>query len=256
MNAASSIQPLVWSRSRWITTGTVILVGQLILVFVLSAKVAPPSPPASPTSRFSLLTFPPAGAGDREGALGVDPAQLALVNARGFTGPVWRRLPKFGPDTAVWAEPPRWLASGPQALVGAVGKDPAPAAQPSLAGLNRPQPATVSNPVVQEPLQSRSVVRVEGQLARRPWLNAKDPPSWPGTEVLQPTTIQITVDRDGSVLSATFLTRSGLAAADEWALAQGRSARFEPAADAKSKAIAWGRLVFQWRVVPPPGSPS
>ena len=233
-----------------------ILAGQLVLVFVLSAKVAPPPPPAPPASRFSLLTFPGTGNPERDASPGDDPAQLALVNARGFTGPVWRRLPKFGPDTAVWAEPPRWLAPGPQAVVSSVGNAPAPAAQPSLAGLNRPQPAMASNPAVREPLQSRSVVRVEGQLARRPWLNTKEPPSWPGTEVLQPTTIQITVDRDGSVLSATFLTRSGLAAADDWALAQGRSARFEPVADGKSKALAWGRLVFQWRVVPPPGNPS
>ena len=77
-------------------------------------------------------------------------------------------------------------------------------------------------------------------------------PSWPYNDVLAATTVQLVVDRHGSVLAANLLTRSGLPAADQRALELARASRFEmadPASD--TTPMTWGQMVFQWQAVPP-----
>jgi TonB family protein len=74
--------------------------------------------------------------------------------------------------------------------------------------------------------------------------------------VLQPSTVQVLARGDGSVISATLLTRSGLAAADQRALDLARAAQFAPLTPpADSRRFQWGRLVFLWHAIEPAPAP-
>jgi hypothetical protein len=105
------------------------------------------------------------------------------------------------------------------------------------------------------PLQTGSVLRVEGALAGRPLLTPLTLPSWDHADVLQPTTLQIVVDRSGASFPPILLTPSGLQAADQRALEVARTARFAPApAGPNQPSLAWGRLVFLWHATLPPAA--
>ena len=113
------------------------------------------------------------------------------------------------------------------------------------------------------PQQSR--IRIQGALARRELLSRLQPPSWPHSEILSNTTVQLVVDASGQPFSATLLSRSGLAAADESALRMVTEARFKPlplptglaartGSVGKGEDLTWGRIIFEWHTLPVPGT--
>jgi len=110
------------------------------------------------------------------------------------------------------------------------------------------------------PEQSR--LRVEGGLAGRRLLATLDLPAWQHSDVLTNTIVQVLVNAEGRPVSVTLLPPgSGLTTADDHALAQARTARFEPASAGGQEGqplppplahLAWGSLVFEWHTLPLP----
>ncbi len=109
-------------------------------------------------------------------------------------------------------------------------------------------------------LVSPSALRIQGELARRRLLAPLDLPPQTNNDVLGDSVVQVLVDADGNVLSATLLPPgSGLATADKDALNFAKSARFEPlnregpASSVNSGTnLTLGDMVFQWQTMPPP----
>ena len=111
------------------------------------------------------------------------------------------------------------------------------------------------------------MMRVEGELAGRRLLKPIELPSWPHTEILTNSIVQIIVDADGWTISpGALLSGSGLNEADQYALRLARVARFEsvrPLGPAHATNPAsrpmWGKLIFEWQTVPfsnaPPTNP-
>jgi len=259
---ALEVQPTRWSRRRWLTTIGVVMAGQVILIFLVSNRVAPR--PSHPTqrNRFEMVTEP--AAQQRLGELPWldDPARFALVSQHGFSGPIWLSLPRFQHQAMEWSEPPRWLTQDVSRLGAAFAFAPG-AGTPSPVASEKPPASFGGLPAFTTPIITNSTLRVEGPIARRRLLTPFDLPAWPHTDILLPTLVQVVVDPQGTVVSAILMGGasllgggSGLAAADRRALELARAARFEPfAPDATNSGLTWGVMMFQWQVVTPPKTP-
>jgi TonB family protein len=120
----------------------------------------------------------------------------------------------------------------------------------------KPVPELVRREVSPVRLPERSLVRVEGDLARLEWLTPLSAPSITHSNVLTETVVQLIVHPAGQVLSAIILKSSGLRSADQQALALARDARFVPLqqSDGTGQDDRWtrGRLIIHWRTVAPP----
>ncbi|HOY58086.1 MAG TPA: hypothetical protein PK640_08100 [Verrucomicrobiota bacterium] len=240
-----------WDRARWWGSVAGVFLLQVIIILVLSPRPPLSATPAQRLARLRLITQPVSGAQVESRVWLNDPSEIALVSARGFSGPVWLQLPRIESGLRHWTEPPRWLTQDVSRLA---TLPILPETQPSRFPLPAAPAATpfLGAPAASSPAPHESTVRVEGDLARRRRLDSPDLPSWPYNDVLAATTVQLVVDRHGSVLAANLLTRSGLPAADQRALELARAAQFElanPASAASS--LTWGQMVFQWQAVPP-----
>ena len=93
---------------------------------------------------------------------------------------------------------------------------------------------------------------MEGPLAGRPLLSGPDLPSWPHSELLSNTVVQAVVDPMGWTFSASVAGRSGLVAADEYALRAVETIRFQPSRGKGGEEFVWGTFVFLWHTRPVP----
>jgi len=239
-----------WGRRRWLTTVGVVLAGQLLLVFLLSSPPARKAGARPQRSLYRMMTSPATQQQVSQAPWLEDPAVFALISPRGFSGPVWRELPRFEQPSAEWSEPPRWL-----------GLDVARLGEPLQPGPEGRRPAVqrmVEKPPVTAPVAAllpeqsitNSTLRLEGDVADRQLLTAPELPGWPHEDVLLPSVVQVLVNEDGAVVSATLLAASGLPAADERALQLARAARFAAASGGRHPpALTWGRMIFHWRAL-------
>lgn len=241
-----------WDRARWWGSVAGVFLLQVIIILVLSARPPLAATPAHRAARLRLITQPGWGSLVESRVWLNDPAEIALVSARGFSGPVWLQLPRMESGLRHWTEPPRWLTQDVSSLATLPiltetqpARFPLPAAPAATPFLGATALSSSSGP-------PQSTVRVEGDLAKRRRLDSPELPSWPYNDVLAATTVQLVVDRHGSVLAANLVTRSGLPAADQRALELARAARFELASPASGpSSLTWGRMVFQWQAGPP-----
>jgi len=181
-----------------------------------------------------------------------------LPSLQGFSGSAWLTFAPPEHRLNDWTEPARWLALNPTWLADrfahlAAGSSPAPLL---IADKPLPRPTGLDVPVPNAPLATQSDLHVEGELAQRPLLAPLELRSWPPTEPLTNTIVQLLVDATGRPLTATLLTESGSKEADQYALAQAKSAQFEPLRRPKEMSppdprLSWGKLVFQWAALPP-----
>jgi hypothetical protein len=108
----------------------------------------------------------------------------------------------------------------------------------------------------------QSVLQLEDGLAQRRLLAPLQLQPFTNADILANSVVRVGVDAGGQPVSATLLSRSGSALADQYALDKAWAARFEPlrgsSADILLKPTAhlsWGRMIFQWHTVPmPPAS--
>jgi hypothetical protein len=256
MNPAA-LEPVRWSRRRWAYAVAAVFLLQAGLVLLLGHRPQRlPEPPIFRTA-IHLLTDPKVRLDALPGL--DDPTLLALPSLRGFSGPAWLQFPPLEYQAAEWVEPPHWLSLDTNNLSATFSRfirtnliSPPLIADKPLPPLPRYEPNFPN-----EPLPSRSRLRLEGDLASRPLLAPLDLPSWPHSEMLSNTAVQAAVDAAGFTFSAVLLAGSGLPEADAHALKLASAARFRPLLRARRAPdgfgpMTWGRLVFQWHTLPPP----
>ena len=250
MNTTSTMPPPGWTPTRR-------AVVSLVLAGVLAGGVAgltrwpelpSPQPPGSARLHLDL---------GRDGAMAssffleADPTQFALSDPHGFSGAAERALPRGDYELAEFTEPPTWLAVDPVAR--RAGRVPELAAPPAPSR-SEAVPALEGEPPAPALLPSTSQATVRGGLADRPLTAALDVPSWVSAEPLSATVVEIGVTPEGDVLLARAVVPCGMKAADDAAVALARTARFAPkgetprTGDLATTELAWGELVFQWRV--------
>jgi len=227
-----------------------VLAGQLLLIFLLSEGIQPRPARRPAPGRFRLLGSPSSLSNWGEAPWLSDAAQFALVSPEGFSGPVWQQLPRFSPQVIEWSEPPRWLTQEVSGLGNSFTPGMGTGGWQSRATTERPVPDVSGLPAIPATMSTNSTLRIEGELGGRRLLSRLELARWPHDDVLLPSTVQVVVNPQGLVISATLLGGSGLAAADQRALELARAARFEPfSGPTKGLGLSWGRLVFEWQAV-------
>ena len=180
-----------------------------------------------------------------------DPSVFALPSLEGFSRGGWLTYKQVPDEFAEAPSEPNWLQPDPEAL----GRDLASyvttnalppirigdKSMPELAGL-QPRPST-------ELEFPKSELRISGALARRKLLGPPELPSWPHTEVLTNSVVQLFVDGEGTPISAALVSGSGLKAADNYALAAAKRLRFR--AGRAGEAVTSGTATFLWQTLPP-----
>jgi hypothetical protein len=240
-----------WSRSRWLTWVMLIFAAHVGLVFAFGARKPVPPRPATNVPMLAL-------ARDAGEWLALnDPTLFAVPHPRDFNPVLRVKTSAFILPSFRWTEPPAWLALAAGSLGTVFGEF---METNRFAGLElqlKP-PLTLSAPVlpIEPVLPQASMLQIADGLAQRPLLTPMDLPSWPYADVISPSCVQVLVNAAGEVVSATLLppdNRSEAAsrydAADQYALAMVRTARFMPA-----PRLTIGRLIFHWHTVPPPAT--
>ncbi len=250
MNAAAA--SLLWSQRHWLGVISLIFIGQLTVIFWLGQRFPFPPNPAAPGPTIRL-----AGEGSAELLALTDPTLFALPHLHGFSGPAWLNLPPLSFQPFVWSEPPRWLTL-PVEELGAAFHQFIATNQFKPLGTAGPEPEFLLPELAsQEAFPTQSLVRVRGQLASRNLLTPLNLPSYTNEFLLSNTVIRIVVDALGQTLVAPEKS-SGYKPADQYALLQARSVRFEPLPGTSKKTWAahpldnlrFGELVFQWHTLP------
>jgi TonB family protein len=226
---------------------------QLALILGLSNRTPPKPRPPAPAPGFRLVDR-----GAEEFLALNNPALFALPQAEGFSGLAWLRVPRRRFEPPEWSEAPRWLSLDPETL-GAVFTEfiETNRSEPP-SRMRQPLPELARPAVSMAPDGPRkSVLRREGALTNRRLLTEPDLPSWPHTDLLTNTIVQVEVNAAGKPVSLTLLTSSGLPAADRRALEWVRSARFDPVEPGGGKnpfgRLDWGKMVFDWHTIPTNG---
>jgi len=255
VNSPAVASSSAWSARRWLLTIGAVFALQILLVLTLSNRILPRVTPALRGAQYQLVTEGSATSGLAELPWLGDAAEFALAGGHGFTGDLWRRLPRLKPQLPEWTEPPRWLAADPRRLGTLLGTGHIP----GLAGFavaDRPTPTLPGRLLPATPVPPGTTLTVAGGLQGRALAAVPPLPTWPFNDILEPTTVQVAVDDHGAVVSANLLTHSELEAADQQALVLARQTRFAVVPSAtRVGPLAWGELVFHWQTLPPSTEP-
>ena len=248
----AAVQPVRWTRRRWLTTMAVLLAAHFGVVLYFGERSHRlPRALRSKTSMYlsvdpwsarQLSEFPMAG----------DPALFALPSLNGFSGKAWLTFREMDYPLNNWTSPPAYLTLDVSRLATPSAADESNSLY-SIPVAGRPLPDLVNAQlsVPPPPIATGSELFIEGDVVKRRLLEQVDVPSWAYADVLTNTLVQVLVDAEGQILSARLLVSSGLKAADDYALKRAATARFEPVANAGPSSCMFGRLVFHWHTTPP-----
>jgi len=241
--------PGPWPLGRWFLLIALVLAAHVALIFAFGARKSVKPIPVKNAPALQLA------AGSSEWLLLNNPTLFALPNIKGFAGPAWLEPPHVQFHPLEWTEPPRWW----QLSAGELGNVFSRFMQTNqFAGFNLELKASPQFTVPLVPLEPKfaaaSTLRLEGDIARRPMRTSMNLPSWPHADLVAPSTVQVLVNAAGDVVSAVVLPSRHAgevrdADADQRALVLARSARFAPGPD-----LTLGKLIFNWRTVPPPAT--
>lgn len=188
-----------------------------------------------------------------------DPTLFVLPHDKSFSGQAWLQMTNHDFQTEEDVESPRLLVLRREELGVSFAKFIQTNTAPGFEAGYSPRPELTAPPIpVSTPIVLPSVVRIEGELAKRRLLSKFELPAWQSTELLTNSVIQVLVDGVGNTLSAVLLTSSGNTNADPYALQLAKNARFEPAQKAGPErsstdraGLMTGKLIFQWQTLPP-----
>ncbi len=262
-------QPGSW-RPRSMALGIfLVFVLHLALIFWLGEKqpIYPRRPARAPVLQLSTNY-------NSELLALTDPTLLALPHEQGFSGLAWLKPEPLTNGTyhpsekeRSWTDDPHWLVLSLDQLGASfdrmiAGNQVVPF---EVATIPEAQPLSPPNDA-QGVLSAQSSLRIEGALAQWRPLKPFELRSWPArlvsatdTDLLTNSIVQLLIDARGRPVSATLLTSSGLAEADNFALDQARVARFElpggldPNAALRANpllGLCWGKLIFEWYTLP------
>lgn len=253
--------PIPWSRRRWLVFFLLAILAQLALVFRLSdSSVVTLGFPHAGT-RIRVLPDFQNGSGAQAALSESDPTLFALVTPHGFSDSAWLTIPRFDYEMTNHLEPPQWLAPPIDELVDDFDDfvQSNVVAEETMVGRI---PPVFSRVLLPEPVVTTgALVKAEGPLVSRmlPAQPALPPP--PSGQIPTNTVVRVAVDIAGLPRSVALVVSSGVAAADQSALAYAKKARFAPVSMANSTdlgtetGLTFGNLVFQWFQVRPEVSP-
>jgi hypothetical protein len=256
---AKDLEPVRWTRRRWIYAVAAAFAVQALFVFSLGSRTRPaPQRPQFPTA-IQLVGEGWTARHATDVLQFDDPTLLALPNLHGFSGSAWLRFPPLEYQPGEWSDSPHWIELD-SAMLGGVFSHfvasssvrPPLVADKPLPTLQRYEPNFPN-----EPVPARSRLRVEGPLAGRPLLTMPELPSWAHSELVSNSVVRVAVSRDGCTFSPLLLTESGYPEADLRALKIANELRFLPATNdgptgQSPDAMTWGKLFFQWHTLPSP----
>jgi hypothetical protein len=250
--STESFRQGVWSRRRWLVAVLLVLVLQLGLILWLSDRAPIRARRAAGGPMLRL-----AGPGSAEMLALDDPTLFALPHRQGFSGPAWITTPRLPERSFSWSEEPRWLLLRVPELGAAFNRFVATNDFNALQTLAAPEPALALPGILPLAVSAgASALRIEGQLAQRRLLTPLTLPPWAHTNLLTNTVMQIVVDAAGRPVSLTPLSSSGYPPADQHALEQAGTARFNSLPDSSSQKpalpwehLTWGNLIFEWHTV-------
>ncbi len=262
---SAQIQPGIWSKRRMAATTLAILATQILVIWLLSER--PQSNALATVTRPALHLLEHNGRGVNllTDEFTVDPTFHALPSPKSFSGSAWLRPNGVQFDLPVAGAEPRWLA--PQTT--AWGFDLANLlrtnSSQSQAELTLPHPPLTAVQVPETVFKPASRLRIEGQLAKRSVATMPEIPALPSVTLLPSTSIEITVNRDGNVVTAHFVeaspvafleTRADQRRAAQAALRLARLLTFSPLPRADTQTdpfsqLETGRLVIHWQIEPP-----
>ncbi|HEY1662723.1 MAG TPA: hypothetical protein VGI03_09920 [Verrucomicrobiae bacterium] len=225
-----------WSRGQLFRMVVVVFIAHVVLIFIFGAR--------KPIIARAVKDVPQLemAAAQNEWLTLDDPALFALPHADPYNAP-YQVTNSFH-----WSNATHWLS-----LTDIVGGVTSGLGQPyhfSTAHLEFIPPVKLDVPATQfrPEFAQASTLRVDGDLARRPWIAAPRLPLWIDNDVLQPAVVQVLVNPEGDVASEVLLPPgSGLDAADQKALEIARGLHFVRAAHP-----TFGNLTFNWQTAPAP----
>lgn len=250
-----------WTPRQWFLSILGVLAFQVAVIWIAGEPTVPS--PAPPQNEMALhLAADPWSAKQLENWPGLeDPTVFALPSMRGFSGKAWLTFEPMNYELKGWTEPPAFLQLGQVAL-----------AQPFLemVSTNHASPLLIADKPMptasfaefagyRVPMPTQSWCRITGPLAKRKLEQMQPLPAWPNTDLLTNSIVELFVNAEGFPISARLEVPSGLREADQYALELARQIKFETvngpllAAD-PAKDFTWGKLIFQWHVVPPPNT--
>jgi len=235
-----------WPLSRWLLLIVLVLAAHVVLIFTFGGRK-----PVTPRAITNVPEMALANSSN-EWLMLNDPTLFALPHLAGFAGPMLRNQQIGQFHRQEWTEPPRWLQfSGGE--LGAIFRQFMQTNPFTTFQFELKPPSRFTVPLV--PLEPKfagtSTLHIEGDLTRRPLLTTMELPSWPYTDVIAPSRVQVLVNGTGEVVSAVLLLSDNPgevhdADADQRALELARAARFAPA-----PGLTVGRLIFDWCTVAP-----
>ena len=176
-------------------------------------------------------------------ALGVEPS------VHGFSAAGWLQPPPVRTIETEWTEPPRWLEPDLESFGRAIAvtlstNKPTALAASYQSAVDQllPQPRLASVPV-----RPQSEWELTQDLRKRLQGEPAAPPSWESPDLLKDSVVDLWVDADGVVRSVRLWEGSGLAAADQSAMALAWKLDF---AEAPGTSRQSGRFVIRWRTLP------
>ncbi len=243
-------EPWPWSRRRWWAALFLIFLLQVVLIFWLSDKsvAVPRRLPSAPTLHLAPLE-------STELLALTDPTLFAKPHLESFSGSAWMIAQPQKFPTFQWTEPPKWLAFPTQQLGSVLTEFIHSNDFAKTERLPEASPFTdIPEPAQPPEAPRKSQLELLEGWANRPLLEAPSLPSWPATEGLTNTVLQLVVDASGKPVSTSLLSKSGLPEADQLALDVARKLRFAPA-PSSGASLTWGKLMIDWATTTPATNP-
>ena len=238
-----------WPRKRWLAGWLIVFVGLVGCIVLLSRET--PTPRPSSESRVHLLLDRSASETELEQMAVPEPALFALPHVHGFSG-AWMKQSNLTHRLSRWEPPERWLPLNTNDW-GAPLATLLPSNRPSVLPVSRKATPDLRLPVPPPLLvKTNSMLEIGAALTNRRASNSPPIrlPEWNAPDVLKPTVVQVMVNPAGLVLTARLIKRSGLASADQRALAVARQMRFSTVIEVAHPLITTqfttGDVTFRW----------
>jgi hypothetical protein len=236
-----------WSISRWLFTFVFAFGVQGILVFLFSDREQPRTPLEPSKATVYYLGLSQKELSQANQSLARDASLLTRPHERSFTGPLWDQSLTAEREYVAWEEDPSYYArtryNAGNSLRQYLRQNVIPPtlvsrSQPELSEAEKPQalPIPVTSLLFSREIETRSP-QAYSLL-----------PSWPHTNLVQPSVITVALDRFGWAQSTLVISNS-LAEADAHALRWVRETRFQPLAPNRKvidTGLTWGEITFRW----------
>jgi len=239
--------PVRWSSSRWVISFAFVFGIQGILVFLFSDRVKPGVPLEPRQAAVYYLGLAQNGISQANQSLARDASLLTRPHERSFTGPLWNQSVTAEREYIAWTEDPSY-STRTQYIAGAALK------QHLRQNVIPPTVVSRSHPELSEAERPHALPIPETSLLFSEEIQTRSPkvysplPSWPHTNLVQPSVITVALDRFGWAHSTLVISNS-LAEADAHALRWIRETRFEPLPPNRKvidTGLTWGEITFRW----------